>query len=232
MRLHPPVRHRIRISTALLLIFCFTNCAHRPAVPDLYATQNAVEHYISSGQYDADCARVAAKATDYLKQRLKKGGKLAIVLDIDETSLSNWPAYKVNGWTYIKTGGCDLQTGPCNIAVWEQMAEAQPIRSVLALAQFAHNNGVAVFYITGRPEISREPTERNLHLAGYPVDGLFLYPTGEKFASRVEFKSHVRRQIMEQGYTIVINIGDQWSDLNGGYAERTYKIPNPVYFLP
>jgi hypothetical protein len=27
-------------------------------------------------------------------------------------------------------------------------------------------------------------------------------------------------------------MGDQESDLSGGYAEKTFKLPNPVYFLP
>jgi hypothetical protein len=30
----------------------------------------------------------------------------------------------------------------------------------------------------------------------------------------------------------VASMGDQQSDLTGGYAERTFKLPNPVYFLP
>ena len=34
------------------------------------------------------------------------------------------------------------------------------------------------------------------------------------------------------GYDIVANFGDQFSDLNGGFADSTYKIPNPMYFLP
>jgi hypothetical protein len=27
-------------------------------------------------------------------------------------------------------------------------------------------------------------------------------------------------------------VGDQESDVRGGYAERVFKLPNPVYFLP
>ena len=34
------------------------------------------------------------------------------------------------------------------------------------------------------------------------------------------------------GYDIVLNVGDQWSDLQGGYADRVLKLPNPTYFLP
>jgi hypothetical protein len=27
-------------------------------------------------------------------------------------------------------------------------------------------------------------------------------------------------------------VSDQYSDLTGGYADRTFKMPNPNYFLP
>jgi len=27
-------------------------------------------------------------------------------------------------------------------------------------------------------------------------------------------------------------MGDEMSDLDGGFAERTYKLPNPFYFVP
>jgi hypothetical protein len=30
----------------------------------------------------------------------------------------------------------------------------------------------------------------------------------------------------------VVNIGDQFSDLAGGFAERVFKLPNPYYFIP
>ena len=42
---------------------------------------------------------------------------------------------------------------------------------------------------------------------------------------------HVK-EVAEQGYTIILSMGDQNSDLLGGYAEKTFKLPNPVYFLP
>jgi hypothetical protein len=53
-----------------------------------------------------------------------------------------------------------------------------------------------------------------------------------QFASAVDFKAPERRKLTEQGYTVLFSIGDQESDLAGGYAERTFKLPNPVYFLP
>ena len=41
-----------------------------------------------------------------------------------------------------------------------------------------------------------------------------------------------RAQIEQQGYTIIANLGDQPSDLAGGYAERTYQLPNPFCRIP
>lgn len=62
--------------------------------------------------------------------------------------------------------------------------------------------------------------------------GLILLPDDAQFASAVDFKAPERRKITEQGYTIILSVGDQESDLKGGYAERTFKLPNPVYYLP
>jgi acid phosphatase len=46
------------------------------------------------------------------------------------------------------------------------------------------------------------------------------------------FKRAERAKIAARGFTIVANVGDQQSDLDGGYAERTFRVPNPFYFLP
>ncbi len=40
------------------------------------------------------------------------------------------------------------------------------------------------------------------------------------------------QQIEAEGYVIIANIGDQTSDLIGGYAEKTFKLPNPLYLAP
>jgi hypothetical protein len=34
-----------------------------------------------------------------------------------------------------------------------------------------------------------------------------------------------------EAITIVLNMGDQESDLMGGYAQRTFKLPNPFYYI-
>jgi acid phosphatase len=201
-------------------------------VPNLWEAQKQVDHYIRSGRYDEDVARAVAPARAWLEQRAKTAAKPAIVLDIDETSLSNWPAYRLNGWGRVVGGGCDLERGPCGLRAWQALGRSKPLAPTLALARRARELGVAVFFISGRPASLREATERNLREAGYQWTRLIIFPEGAHFDSAVDFKAPERRKIQEQGYSIILNLGDQESDLKGGYAERTYKLPNPVYNLP
>ena len=48
----------------------------------------------------------------------------------------------------------------------------------------------------------------------------------------IHYKSATRAHIESLGYDIVANFGDQYSDLKGGYADKTFKLPNPNYYLP
>lgn len=48
----------------------------------------------------------------------------------------------------------------------------------------------------------------------------------------IAYKSGTRAYIESQGYTIVGNFGDQFSDLIGGFSVKTFKMPNPNYYLP
>src|SRR4029077_11128448 len=200
-------------------------------VPSIYETQRQVEKYVDSGNYDRDVVKVVTAARAWLNKRVGAVTKPAIVLDIDETALSNWPAMRINGWVRILNGPCDLEKGPCGHRAWQAMAESKAILPTLALAQSAHKLGVAVFFITGRPDRLREATVRNLREQGYEWTELILEPEGVSFPSAADFKAPERRKIADRGYTILLNLGDQDSDLKGGYAERTFKLPNPVYFV-
>lgn len=50
--------------------------------------------------------------------------------------------------------------------------------------------------------------------------------------STIEYKSGTRAHIEDLGLRVVGNFGDQYSDLIGGHADHTYKVPNPTYYLP
>ena len=75
-------------------------------------------------------------------------------------------------------------------------------------------------------------TIENLEREGYGGwAGLALKPAGSTLTT-VAYKSGARAATEQQGYRIVANIGDQYSDLAGGHADRAFKVPNPFYFLP
>ena len=59
-----------------------------------------------------------------------------------------------------------------------------------------------------------------------------LKPFDYKEKTVAIYKSHMREQIEKQGYDVVLNIGDQKSDLAGGHADKAFKLPNPYYFIP
>jgi putative acid phosphatase of HAD superfamily subfamily IIIB len=230
-------RHRRHVFAliALTALAADVSCgSHSTAsrVPNLIDAQQRVDDYINSGRYEHDVTAVAARAKAWLEQRAPAVSKPAIVLDIDETSLSNWPAYRVNGWGRVVAGGCDLDSGPCGLRAWQAMGQSKAIAPTLDLARRAKEIGVSVFFISGRPPNLRDATERNLREQGYIWDDVILLPEGARFASAADFKAPERRRLSERGYTIVLTLGDQQSDLSGGFAEKTFKLPNPVYFLP
>ena len=94
------------VAVALTALACKTSppqvtpkpaTAQTATIPNLYDVQKQIADYIESGRYEADVAKVADEARAWIEQRAKTATRPAIVLDIDETSLSNWPAYRVNG---------------------------------------------------------------------------------------------------------------------------------------
>jgi predicted secreted acid phosphatase len=223
------------VVTLSALVPALAGCGHprsSPPIANLFDVQRQVEQYIASGRYEANVAKVAAQAQAYVEQRAAKVVRPAIVLDIDETSLSNWPAYKANGWGRVVAGECSLEPGPCGLRAWQASGQSKALVPTLALVTRARALGVAVFFISARPHSLLEATERNLREQGYAWDEVIVLPEGASFASAVDFKAPERKKIAERGFTILLAMGDQESDLTGGYAERTFKLPNPVYFLP
>ena len=47
----------------------------------------------------------------------------------------------------------------------------------------------------------------------------------------VAFKSEKRKEIMEEGFRILGNSGDQWRDLLGSFISvKSFKLSNPMYY--
>jgi hypothetical protein len=64
--------------------------------------------------YDIDVAAVFDSAQKYIEQNAAQSKRPALVLDIDETSLTNWPNLLADNFGFVADGSCDvLPKGPC-----------------------------------------------------------------------------------------------------------------------
>lgn len=173
---------------------------------------------------DAQTKRAEA-ALDRAVALAKPGEKLAMVLDIDETSLSGFCELRREDYGFLLA----------SFNKWVVTADASmPIPGTVRLFNKARVDGVDVFFITGRWDEQRESTSKNLELAGYKGwKGLSLRTGPQKQMATVPYKAEERKKIVDAGYRIVLNMGDQWSDLNGdARGEIRVKLPNPFYYLP
>lgn len=194
--------------------------------PNLGLVKARLVRYHDSGHYLRDIEAIADKATKYIElqaannEHLTAPKKLAIVLDIDETSLSNYDNMKAN----------DFSSSAEQITQQLMAANEPAIQPILNLYQDALQHHVAVFFVTGRDQSLSQATTQNLTAAGYASWSGLEFRTQP--SPTIDYKTAARAKITEQGYTIIASIGDQDSDLIGGYAQRTFKLPNPYYYLP
>jgi hypothetical protein len=190
--------------------------------------------YYNSGTYQRDLETVASQAISWINTRAPTVERPALVLDIDETALSNWEILKRDDFGRPISGPCDVAIdAPCGWAAWDLLGRDPAITPTLQVFQRARALNVSVFFITGRPESQRAATERNLGAVGY--DGyakLYMVPDNAHFASAVDFKAPIRAEIERAGYVIIENMGDQPSDLLGGHAEKDFLLPDPFYRVP
>jgi predicted secreted acid phosphatase len=204
----------------------------------------------ADSNYAQEAESVAKDGTNWLHARENTANR-AIVLDVDDTTLLTWNYEVASNWAYNPTTNANYVNGQLFPAVF----------GMVDLVRAAEQEGYAIFFLTGRPASQEAATLGNLTSdgvgvdAGYPAptklndgeDGLFTkpavadYPDYLKAAcandangscTTIHYKSATRAHIESLGYEIVANFGDQYSDLEGGYADKTFKLPNPNYYLP
>ncbi|MGI5377249.1 HAD family acid phosphatase [Streptomyces sp. CA-251387] len=207
MTLRPWAR-RIAVSTvsaaALVALAVPAEAATTTATSTSTATTAAAASSadVDYATWQKDCQAVMDQALPYLKQRIantKPGEKQAIVFDIDNTTLET-----DFGFSYPQ---------PAN-------------KPVLEVAKYAQEHGVSLFFVTARPGIIYSVTDYNLKHVGYQVSGLHVRSFLDLFKNVADYKTAQRATIENKGYTIIANIGNSATDLSGGHAEKTYKLPD------
>ncbi|KAL3696588.1 hypothetical protein R1sor_010664 [Riccia sorocarpa] len=185
-----------------------------------------VAAYIESA-YHVDFAGAIHAASDYLKTVEVQGDGLdVVVMDIDETALSNLEYYINHHY------GAEV----FNETVWDDWVyekKAVAFKHTLKLFNELKAAKIGTVFLTGRPESQRNITAANLEAAGYKGwTELLLRSPEEVGLTAIKFKSQRRVDLEKKGYRVLTSLGDQWSDLNGPSAgARTFKLPNPMYYI-
>ena len=207
----------VAAACGLLLASC-ASTSREPA--NIFSLKREIRAYVDSGRYDREIAAAAERARGWVEERAPRGGgRLAIVFDLDETLLANWPHISADDFGYI----------PARWDAWVREASAPAIAPVRELYRTARRLGVEVIFLTGRHERDRADTVKNLRAIDCgEYAALICKPDDAKETTGV-FKTAARRRIVAEGRAIIANIGDQESDLAGGFAERVFKLPNPFY---
>ncbi|MFD6890849.1 HAD family acid phosphatase [Streptomyces sp. NPDC059957] len=204
----------VAVAAAVLALVPAASAQAAPSAPSAPSAVSAVTASAPGGNaailgidyatWQRDVSAVIGAARPGIEQRIAAspaGEKPAIVLDIDNSSLEtdfHW------FWTF----------------------PTPAIAQVRDLTRYANDRGVAIFFVTARPGIIYSLTERNLKAVGYPVSGLYVRDLPALFGEVSAYKTAKRAEIEARGYTIIANIGNNQSDLVGGHAERTVKLPD------
>ncbi len=217
-------RYKIFIGCVLMLISISGLSLTVNSKPLSNQQRQEMKAYYESGAYFSEIEKKLVDGKEYLDRQLqqKRMNRVAMVLDVDETALSNYRALERLSFTHNASA----------LTAALMLANADPIPPVLALYQYAIANNVAVFFISSRPNTPEflAVTDKNLKSAGYSKwDELVLKPIENDEVGIQDFKTSTRRRITSLGYDIVLNIGDQEADLEGGYAEARLRLPNPFY---
>jgi acid phosphatase len=200
--------------------FVFYSCCS-VELQNLSNAKKQIQQYYESGQYDKELDEIIADAkSKFSKIEVKQNS--TVVFDVDDTALLNYEASKEMGFGYVK----DISDK------WVSSAKVPAIPQVKELYNYLLNKNVKIIFLTGRFSDEYEYTFRNLINEGYTTfDTLIVRNPEEKKLPAVEFKSNVRTALTKQGYEIIGNVGDQWSDLKGPYSGIKIKIPNYLYLI-
>ncbi len=167
----------------------------------------------------------------------------AVILDVDETVLSNAPE---EGQRVLDRAGFDS----AQFDAWVRRAEAVPLGGAKEFIDYAGTRGVDVFYITNRSVEQKAATVENLSKRGIPATPQTVLcrgeygPDGDKTG---------RRQHVAAAHRLLLMIGDDLGDFvavadpggdrfftpaeravlvdrtSGYWEDRWIVLPNPLY---
>jgi predicted secreted acid phosphatase len=165
-------------------------------VPAQDGAQAARRSVPSRAQWLADVKAAMLGSASYARQR-------AAAKTSDETLAVNFDIDNTVIATYYDGGGA--------------------IPRMLRFAKLLDRLGVAVVFNTGRLANQKDRTVAQLTRAGFPVAEVCLRAKG---ATLPVGKQTCRDRFIEEGYTLIANVGNNDTDFVGDGYERAFKLPN------
>jgi predicted secreted acid phosphatase len=195
----------------------------------------------TASPYISEMNRIVAKMKANLPREyakaLRTGKTPAIVLDTDDTMLETYD-YEVGQMHF------NFDPALNNADILGEGFPATP--AMVGFENYARSLGFAVIGITGRSAAQQTASIENVTKVGYTgftASNYYVkWAAGQQpsyiscatvTCTTVEYKAGTRKHLEQDlGYEVALNVGDQWSDLKGGYSQHTVKLPNPTYYLP
>jgi len=151
----------------------------------------------SKSQWVADTYDAMQGSRAYVGRRVDQGGsRLAVNLDIDNTSLASHYDY------------------------------GAPVAVTLRFARYARDHGVKLLFNTGRIRGDGRLAKAKdlLRAAGYRVTEICGRTSTHE--TLTHSKQRCRRHFVAEGWTLVANVGNRQSDFTGGSYEKAFRLPS------
>ncbi|MCU7495233.1 MAG: hypothetical protein HF314_09530 [Ignavibacteria bacterium] len=206
---------------AIIFAAFLAGCSSGPGLENLETAKSEVRLYYDSGRYDKELQEVVSEAMDDF-EKVEVHDSSAVVFDVDETVLSNYPAIKKLDFGFVPD-------------IWNQWileAKAPAIEEVRNLYNYLVARKFHIIFLTGRTLAQYEATYKNLKEAGFTTFDTLIVRSGKMSDAPAEnFKNIERIVLSDMGYKIEGCVGDQWSDLKGQYTGIKVKLPNFLYMV-
>ena len=196
-----------KLLSILFILSLGVSCAHK---------QNSQEHLMmstlwmqQSGEFRALTLQAYAAAEMELGRALKKkrSKPAAIILDVDETVLDNSP-YQARMIIHDRP----FEGGSWDAWVDERSADATA--GAVNFLQKAHKRGVAIFYVTNRPDQNQQATYDNLVRRGFPVKRSHVQTKGK------DSSKQARRDGILKKYDVIMLVGDNLGDFDLAFYDQ------------
>ncbi|AFH47870.1 Class B acid phosphatase [Ignavibacterium album JCM 16511] len=206
------------LTLTLILSLTLLSCSSNELI-NLRVAKDRVKDYYESGKYDEELNKIYNEAKAQI-EKIKIKDNSAAIFDVDDTALSNYEISKRLDYGY------DFQI----IQDWVMSAKLPAIKQTLEFYNYLKIKGVKLIFLTGRNIEEYDATYRNLIEQGYTdFDTLIVRSEQDRKLGAAQFKSQKRKELIQNGYEIIICVGDQWTDLEGDYTGIKVKLPNYLY---